>query len=365
MFMLALAMLVSLQLMVGKIGPSTAVIGLRSYVAPFLLTYLAWCYPFSGIWQSMMKILAAYAPVQAAITIAQVISPAHSVINKEVGSDAASFLNDGIVRASGTYSAPAGLSLYVPLALAACLYLVYKLHGGQRWFWTFSLVCTIAISVLSGSRGIILSAGIVFVSFFLYHLTRISRGGFGNILFTTVVGVFCLLIVQAWLPKVIDSFLNRFENASRSEDSTDRIVGQTFDFFATPFSFLGDGAGSHSIAGINQGALGPWIEIESVKWVAELGISGWFLACARLLFCAGLTLWIIGRLRERNLATVLIASALIPVLTYGQITHFPSAQGFLSICLALLILIQHTEGFQSEEIADSQLAEQFRSRLRK
>lgn len=340
---LALAVLTSVQIMLGRISLPVAAIGLRSYIAPFLLAYIAWCYPVTGVWQRMLAILAAYAPIQAAVTIAQVLSPARSVINKQVGSDAAYFLNDGIVRASGTYSAPSGLSLYVPLALAASFYFIYKSSKRTRWFWASTLVCSIAISVLSGSRGTLLATGIVFAVFFLYHLSRISDGGFGGILFTAAAGVLCLLAIQAWLPAVVDSFLNRFENASRSEDVTDRLAGQTFDFFLTPFSMLGNGVGSHSMAGINLGSSGTWIEIESAKWVAELGLAGWLLACARLLFCLIIVILIVTRLPDRNIASVVTAAAMIPVLLYGQITHFPSAQGFLSVCLALLVSIQRDE----------------------
>lgn len=336
---LSLAVLVSIQVMYGRISLPIAAVGFRSYVAPLLLAYVAWCYPVNGMWQRMMKIIAAYAPIQAIVTIAQVMSPARSAINKQVGSDAAYFVNDNIVRASGTYSAPSGLSLYVPLALAASFYLIYRSPKKMRWFWALALTSVFVTSLVSGSRGTILAAAIVFAAFFLLHLSRISRGGFGNVLFTTVVGVACFFAILSWLPGVADSFLNRFENASRSENASDRLVGQTFDFFATPFTFIGDGAGAHSVAGINLGSMGPWLEIESVKWVAELGLAGWILACTRMLICLVLATLLLSRLSERNIASTVTAAAMIPVVLYGQITHFPSAQGFLSICLTLLILI--------------------------
>ena len=141
---LFLGVLISVQVMLGRTSLPIAAIGLRSYFAPLLLAYVVWCYPVRSLWQRIMIIVAAYAPIQAAVTIAQVLSPARSIINKQVGSDTAYFVNDGIVRASGTYSAPSGLTLYVPLALAASLYLVYNSPKKMRWFWAFALTCIFA-----------------------------------------------------------------------------------------------------------------------------------------------------------------------------------------------------------------------------
>lgn len=339
---IGLGILVSAQMMLSKMSLPVGAVGLRSYIAPMLLAYLVWCYPVNGVWQSMLKTIAAYAPVQATVTIAQVLSPAQSFINKEVGSDAASFVNDSIVRASGTYSAPSGLSLYVPLALAACLYLVCTSSKRLRWFWGLALLCMFVISLASGSRGNLLAATIVLATFFIYQLTRVSQGGAAHAAFTAISAVTCVVGIYWWLPAVAESFLNRFSSAARSEDPTDRLFNQTFDFLSTPFSFLGTGAGSNSMVGINLGSMKPWVEVESIKWVTELGLLGWVLACTRLLFCFIVLVVSVLYIRTTSLAWILVIAALLPVILYGQITHFPSAQGFLSLGLSSLILIHRS-----------------------
>jgi len=340
----------AIQVILGRVDLMVAVIGLRSYISPFILVYAAWCYGTPSLYPRIAKIILIYTPVQALIAVMQVISPPLSWINKQVGSDGASFVNGGVARASGMFSSPAGLTMFIPLALAVVLWLLHDSTRKLKFAAVLVLISIIVLVAVSGSRGSVLGAAIVLSVFVVFQLFSLSGTGLRNMLLTIGFIFLALTWVLSTFPEVVSSFEDRFASAAQSEDSSDRLLGATFDFLGWPFRLLGDGVGNHSVAGINLGGTGPWHEIESIRWVTELGVLGWMLAASRILFSLVALFYALSHLRRRSILGLLVLAALLPVILFGQVTQFPSAQAFTSVCGAFLVLLYATPSIQIQEM---------------
>lgn len=336
LYFYAIGVISLVQLAFLELPLSIIVVGARSYIAPFLLLFAAYKYYLSSEFiQASCKVLMIYAPIEALITVAQVASPPNSTVNKQVGSDAAYFVNDGIVRASGTFSAPSGLALYVPLALAVSLAFVTTSRRGRYLTLLASISCLLTAG-LSGARTTLLAVAIVLLAFGLLRLVQRRSTGSRGLASVTGLVVAVGITSMVFFSGVLASFAARFQAASRAEDSGGRIVRQTLGFLDQPLSVLGDGMGMHAQAGIALGAPGPWLEIDGQRIVAELGILGFAMAVARL----GLVvyLFVLAATRHRrNDLFVLVVAATLPVVAFGQISQFPAAQGFFSLAMALLL----------------------------
>lgn len=320
----------------GLVGLEVAVVGLRSYLAPALLAYIVWRYEVHGAFARMSWVVISYLPLQLAIVLLQVSSSPSAWINRETSGESASFINAGVVRASGTFTAPAGLALYIPLALALALVIAREVRGVRRAFTALCMGMAVLVVLLAGSRGLLLAAVIVMVTYVAVQLL-FARGGF-SLTLRTLVAVAVAGALALWLlPTVVDSFLQRFEDASRSEDSGERLVSQTFGFLSQSATPIGSGIGAHSQAGIRAGSGFGWIEVEATRWVAELGAIGILLGILRLVAVVVTVIWLLGRDQRSDVALWMIAAALLPVVAFGQLTQTPSSQGFVSLAVALMI----------------------------
>lgn len=340
---LVITVLSAAQVMVGLIPLDVGLVGLRSYIAPILLLSFLWCFGAPDILERIVRVILLYGPVQLIVSVLQVLSSKTDWINKQVGSDVAYFVNGQVVRASGTFSAPAGLTLFVPLCFALSLWALHCNSRPLRILAIIALASSIAVTVVSGARGTVLAVSIVLFVYVLFKIATLDTSAVRAVVGILVFAGGIAYSSIALFPTVFASFIARFENAAQGEDSSERVFNQTFDFLWTPMTVLGDGVGAHSQAGLALGAEGPWIEIESVRWVAELGLIGWTLALLRIIFCLIVPLLIILLWRRNGLFASLVFACLGPVILYGQITQFPSAQAFCSVCLALVLLFHRAD----------------------
>ncbi|MGO4859422.1 hypothetical protein [Arthrobacter sp. 2MCAF14] len=337
-FALSLSLLCGLQVVIGIAPINVSLVGLRSYLAPFLLVYAIWCYGTKDLLSKISRIIIFYGPVELAVSAVQVLSTKTAWINKEVGTEAAYFVNGTVVRASGTFSAPAGLTLFIPLCLAISLWL---LHGADRKSKIPSIVAlssAMIVTVISGARGTVLAVVIILLAYIAFQAWTMNLSGLKSIFLISTFGILIFWSALAAFPEVFSSFVARFDSAAQSEDSSGRVLTQILSFATAPVSIAGDGAGTHSMAGIALGAVGPWIETESLRWVAELGFFGWMLGFLRIISCVVFLFQIFLAPREHALRAALLCACVIPVVLYGQITQFPSAQAFFSVGLSMFIL---------------------------
>ncbi|MBD8218530.1 hypothetical protein IFU40_07805 [Microbacterium sp. CFBP 13617] len=322
---------------IAGIPAAVGFIGLRSYLSPLLLVAFLTLVDTSRVKDAMVRSIACVAIVNIPITVIQVHSSPSNLINKQVGDGTAYFVNPGdIVRASGTFSSPLGHTQMLPLALAAMLVGLHS-RALPPWVSVPTLFGVALMTMLSGSRGAVVSCLIVIAAYLLAMILRGSFRSFTAVL--TMVTLFGGIVFLATMlfPAVISSFLLRVDQASRAEDVSGRVLGSTFNFLTMSFPILGQGPGSASTAAQNLGA-GVAVENDLPRWVVELGLLGYLLACARLIFGTCLILLILRGPRRSSLSKILYASVLAPVLLTGVVTLTPSSQGMFAVTLAAFAL---------------------------
>lgn len=320
----------------GTVSPEVAALGLRSYLAPaiFVATVLAW--GTAGTVAVIRKVVLCAVPIQVVICVLQASSPARSWINAQVGSDEASFINFGVVRPSGTFSAPAGLLTFVPLALAFSLLAFASRRPRARAVATFLTAACLIIVAVSGARGIVLAVAVIFIAYALSSL--LSWKGTDRLPLLPLLVMVAITSVAAifYFSSILNSFGQRFEDASRSENPGMRLLDQAFGFLHYPVTFLGSGAGSRSQVGIAAGSNLGWLEVDNDRWVAELGLLGLALALLRIGAVALLALEIAKRLQQRDWMFVLVGASFLPTLFSGALTQTPSAQAGAAITIVII-----------------------------
>lgn len=326
------------QVIVGMTTLPVAIMGARAYVAPLLLVIGVCLFQPPGLYLRIARTIAHYAIPMFFLVVVQVLSSPSSPVNKEVISDTPRFINGTIVRAMGTFSAPAGLAAFVPIALAMSLALLMRSRKFKDTILYFvASIASIGMVALAGSRLTVLGSAFVLAAFVIRIVVSTRFDNLVRAALFTIVLATIAAMTWSTIQPVLDSFGNRFEQAARAEDSTDRLLEQSFGFLSYPLTPFGDGLGSHTLAGINLGSPYAWVEWDSEKWVAEMGIFGLVLALSRILIASILALGTLFTLSRRNWVTVMAVAAVTPVMFYGQITQLPSNHAFFSIGCALII----------------------------
>ena len=321
--------------MLGAESIGVWLVGVRSYIAPILFVFLYSICGTDGHRRKIHMAVLFYLPVEAMVVIAQVTSPATSFWNLQTSGEEAHFLNDGIARASGTFSAPAGLFGFILLAVAIAFASVASSVGRERLIAWLGIISAFGIGSLSGSRGTVAVLAVLICGFLVWVALNGTLQRFVLIGFIALTAIGLMHFISVAFPEVLDAFGSRIEDASQHEDTFARIAFTIWGFLDGLNSFFGAGAGHNSQAGIAVGSQGPWIENESLRWVSELGAFGLLLALVRI-FCAVMLL--IGCFLRATVISpqrFMIALGLAVVLFQGTITQNPSSQGAFSIMLAL------------------------------
>lgn len=336
---LVLGVMTAIDIIGDLTGITTGVIGLRGYLAPLLLLAFVMVYPVEGLAERITTTVCVIALVNLPLTILQVMSPPASFVNKEISSDAASFVNPGnIVRPSGTFSAPDGHTLLQSLALAIALGALYS-GRVPRWVAVSTIGATIVMTTLSGSRGALVSGATVLVVF-LY--AQLARGSFRSAL--TLVGMSAAigalyLVIAATLPTVVASFVQRINDAAGSEDFQSRILNTAFGFFNVPFDISGAGVGARGNAALQLGTTTSWAETDLARTVVELGLLGIAAATVRLVIGIITVCAMVVLPRRLPLELLLLLGVAAPLLLGGNIIQTPASQGAFSILSALIYLV--------------------------
>jgi hypothetical protein len=342
-WLVVLAILGSLQTLANDHALEVFIAGLRSYVSPLLLLLICLMPPTSGAAVAIGRRVLIWVPVQFALTLIQVASSPADWINAQPSGDVTQFVSDGVPRASGTFSSPAGYVAYMTIAFAIALAFAAT-KGGRGRPWYALLVAAVALcAVLSGSRALIINITLVLIMFSIYALARGQSRTFGLLILTIGAVAAVLIAARALFGGVVDAFLQRFDDASRAEDSGGRVLRQALGFLSYPPSGFGDGMGVHSQAGIALGSGFAWIEIETIKWVAELGLLGLVLASVVMLTCLYTTSRAMVRVRTAPLLHTLMVAVAVPVLISGHVTQTPSSQAASAVMIALVALTWRDE----------------------
>lgn len=329
------------QIFLGIVSPTVAALGARSYLAPalFVAAVAVWGRPSTVLVVQRAVLLAI--PLELALSMLQAFSPARSWVNAQVGSDEASFVNFGVVRPSGTFSAPAGLLTFVPLALAFTLEKFSARTGKSAALATVLTAATFLIVALSGARGVVLGVAAVVVAYVV--CTAVGWGRPRRLPLAPLLSLIVVSGVAASIlfSSVLTSFAQRFNDASRSENPLARLLNQAIGFVDSPLTLLGTGPGSRSQVGIAAGSSFGWLEIDNDRWVAELGLLGFVLALVRLLAFVWLVVLTVRRIGDGQWLFALISAGFLPTLFSGSLTQTPSAQAGTAITIGVLLLCEH------------------------
>ena len=339
--MLLAGSLAALQIMSSAQPVSVFFLGLRDLLMPLLAVTLVFL--SDGRVAALRKaetVLLVAAPFQAALVIVQVTSPSTSFWNN-LNVDPASilFTSGDVVRATGTFTSPAGLTAFVTLTFAVVLARVLDGQVIKRRALILGLASCLVILLLGGSRGAILNCGIILMMAMMWTVIAAKR-------LTTVLRLsaalaasyFAAKLVVHLFPSVFDAFILRTEQASKSENSFSRIAESAFGYWNTSATPLGDGVGTHLLAGQAAGGNLGWIEGELVRWVTELGVVGLILVVARQALAISLLAitWRRSSL-SREPSSWLLGIALFLTLLYGSVGSTPTQQGFTILAAALLM----------------------------
>lgn len=327
----------------GDTTVAVVLVGIRAYVAPFLLLYIVWSNELSEVWVRILRIVLFYAPIEAGLVVVQVLSPLASPINAAAGGGEGTFTtSDGIARATGTFTFTQGLTAYATLAVGitvACM--LSRIFVARMVLVVVALASCIVMIAVSGSRGLVLTAALVCVVVVVHKLPAVRRGDMWRLAAIAAVALLSWLAVQTFLAQALEAFEARFENAAKSEDPVLRLADSGLGFIVEPFRFLGAGAGVHSQAGIAVGSNSSWLEDEPRRWTAELGILGYVLSLLSVVLgVALLVAALVGRRRWDSLVSGL-AAVLGSQLLIGSITGTPSSQGAFAVAAAAMISLRY------------------------
>jgi len=311
---------------------TAALIGVRAYIAPLFLILLVAQYAEPSALRTIRTAMAIVVLANLPIAIIQVTSPVSALINLQVGGSESIFVNGGTtVRASGTFSAPAGIISLVGLGTALSMGGIAE--RSERRLQTASLIAVLALAVLSGSRGAILQASVIVGVFLLVFLLRGTLRSAAIALGTFVAIGSMLLVTTLLFPVVVAAFQQRFVDASIVEDTPFRIFNDAVGFLNANIPILGDGPGTHQIGAVSVVG-GQWIEVETIRWTAELGIFGFALALLKILVAIWGILFLVTRYRRVSTQTLTLITLLTYTMIAGSLTQQPTVQGGVAILLA-------------------------------
>lgn len=334
-----LTVLALMQALLTDIPLLVPLIGLRNILAPLLPIYVVLRYRPPRVWRNVAVVIMVFAPIEAVLAAFQASSPANAVVNKQLGDEAASFTTAfGVVRASGTFSSPSGLTSFVALLLAVCLAALSRLRIGLPLVY-IGLVSGVLLLALGGSRGALLFAGVVVVGWILCVIAspRARRSVIGMV--AAAGSTFAVAI--AAFPVVVNAFFTRVQTASDANAVDDRLAGSAFGFINFSSSVFGDGLGSHGNAGIRLGSGSVWIEDENTRLVAELGIAGYAILLARFLAAIIIAYIVVKHARRESPLVVTAGSLVVYMLIVGGITTQPTSQGFFALATVIAISAFH------------------------
>lgn len=317
---------------------AVALMGLRNYVAPFLLPFIVFRDELSAFCGRAVRILLFYAPIQAVLVLLQVAAPASAWVNIQAGGDEAYLTSaNGVVRAAGTFSAPAGLIMFTALALAAGLAVIhrdFKMPPLRGWLAVGSVTLIVTVG---GSRGAVFACASVVLAWIFYLLVRGQFRGVVIAFFALLAGFATYYAAVQLAPAAMEAFAARFVSASQSEDTWARILNDAAGFLASPITAWGDGFGTHSSIGIALGSGLGWIESDNMRWVAELGLVGYMAAISRLAIGIGLAIWLVMRSRRIPMSAFVFGAVIVVALIAGPLTTQPSTQGQFAIASAIFV----------------------------
>jgi len=347
LFFVALIFFAGIQSLFIPNPSAVYILGLRNYFSPLLLIYYLLITKSLG---KFHEILFRWTPslifLETILCILQALAPRSSFLNlTTTGSEA--MVTSGLqVRPLGTFTSSLGFSYFL------CFIYSYSLTVYRKWRIQKSIIifsCIFLNIALSGTRTVPLNVLFISLMYFLFF----ERGGgkfrFLSFSILTITSIF-LLVSNTILKQVWSAFQVRLKYQTEGSTGTlTRIFDPVLGIRIEDLSFLGSGIGKHHASAFPYLGSSSWIEIESFRWIAELGIIGLLLYLGRFLIPL---IAITGSILKGNFdERFFMLSGLIPFLIFGGVTTQPTVQGFsgLFICCAITYKLESNTRLTNHE----------------
>lgn len=326
----------SILLLFGEIDFKTFFYGLYLYVIPLVGLISTGALDTGQIIKAFRKILLISIPINLLVVLLQTVFK--FTILYSAGFGAGLYSTEGVQRATGTFSSPAGFAIYMSVCLALMLSLeALNRKSIPQAHWIALLV----MLGLSGSRTIVFNFAFVLLFLVIFGTRAKEVSSKLGRLFLLAVSSVGIVVLLPGTRNVLNAGINRFTEANRVDPPLTRIINQLWvkDWDWNP---VGSGLGSRSLGSVVnvdiRVTISKWIEFDNARILAEAG-SILFIAMLLvkiLIILRGIqNRKIVGK-RYRGIHLTLLLSCL-PWIIFGQIFGQASiASGTFLIAYLLL-----------------------------
>jgi hypothetical protein len=283
-------------------------------------------------------------PVNLILVFFQVIKRSPSLQRVEFTDTALLGTANGVVRATGTFTSSAGFSFYV-IFLGLILYIASsKKVIKSTLSISFAIILGI-LTLISGSRTILL---FMVLNLFAILLTRDKKtrnkaGAFGLKLTIIATLLSAYKILTTSNSQVLHSFFQRISDASRTENTLQRVLNSVIE----PFKHFQDWTISgHGLGAYGRGSLGYgsnlWVENDLSKNILEGGlVIGGLVIIVRLVIANRFILFVRQYWGTQRTECLMATITFVPLIVAGQVTNQGSLLLGIGICTTLVLkLIQ-------------------------
>ena len=283
---------------------------------------------------------------QLPIVVLQVSSGPNSFVNKtgwEIG--ATVFTSGEVVRPPGTFTNALGLGYYLLIVFGLLLSAHLKGFTTQKSanLNSLALFMLLIISAISGSRTVLLGLSLTALLFVFVSIKRLfqNNGGIKHtgkssrllllFMYTSLVFILYKLV------PVINAFIFRLNYQTEGNSGTrSRVLNSIFGYQYSDLTLIGTGMGTRHQSALALGWIQPWVENETLRWSAELGLFGFTLIILRQIWILSLAASVLIRNVEyRNLSPMIFIS-MGPFLVSGISTQ-PTIQGMSAVMMLMLV----------------------------
>lgn len=326
-----------------KVPLEVALFGIRNYLSLLIIAFtLSYLKDFRFLFKAIYQVYIYCLFIQLPIIVLQVLSGPEAFINKTSWDIGASLFTSGeVVRPPGTFTNALGLGYF----LLTCFGLVLStnLRRNKSTSETnlnyIAFISILGISAISGSRTVIFG---LISTFCIYVVFRFAKKRSGPSIKNNVspfLRIFALLGTLFVLYKMIDvinAFFFRVQYQTEGGAGTrDRIIDSIFGYQIQNLTFFGSGIGTRHQSALALGWIQPWVENESIRWSAELGLVGFLIIIVRQIWICNLSIQSFKAKFQNDYLSPVIFVSLGPILLSGLSTQ-PSVQGSSAILIGII-----------------------------
>jgi hypothetical protein len=348
------------QMILGDNSWIAAAYGLRSYLLPFPVAFIM---GENLDREDLRKFGAATLWLMlplAFLEVAQYLAPEGSFLNAGAykGAEQIYYVEEH-VRASGTFSFVAGPTFYNAIVAALLFYGLMNQKFARKWLlWAgvFALVLSVPVvgsrTLVAELAGVAVCAGIA-AMFGVSQFIKVAK------IVVPLVAVYFLVSLLPVFSSATESLNARSTSAYSTEGGMQRAMvqrtsGTIFyalskaDYSSHPIG-IGMGRGAAAVSALSTGKV-QFVagEYEFVRELVELGpIPGIIFSLFRFLLALSLMFSAIRCAQRQEPLALLLVTPLFATLCFG-ILEQPTDQGFMVICVALVIAAIRSSGVAGE-----------------